>query len=176
MAFAYSHNTHTLLSFLFADKIFTSASSQVHSNANLQTGSEKKKTSHLITTSSTQSTVINGDKSVKAVDSNPNFSVPKPAFAGSKSPQMEKDSADGAQLSAGTKSAPRLPPKPSKYIVSNIVIFILRLMFWPSIVVRLRQKECIYLYFQLRNNALSSFRIQPLMTMNFLSQRARLCP
>ena len=102
-----------MLSFYFADKIFSSASAQVNSKANLQTGLEKKKSSHLITASSNQPTIINGDKSAKAIEANPNFLVPKPAFGGSKSPQMEKNSTDGAQLTAGTKSAPRLPPKPS---------------------------------------------------------------
>ena len=40
--------------------------------------------------------------------------MPKPTFGSSKSPKMEKNNVDGAQVAAGTKNAPRLPPKPSK--------------------------------------------------------------
>jgi hypothetical protein len=83
----------------------------------LQTGIEKKKNSHLITSevrSSIQSTVTNGDKTAKPIDTKPNFLVPKPTFGSSKSPKMEKNNVDGAQVAAGTKNAPRLPPKPSE--------------------------------------------------------------
>ena len=115
MIFVWSTINEQCYHFNFTDKIFSSSSSaQVHSKANLQTGIEKKKNSHLITTSSTQSAFANGDKSTKTIEPKPNFLVPKPTFGSSKSPKMEKNNVGGAQVAAGTKNAPRLPPKPSK--------------------------------------------------------------
>ena len=114
MTFVWSNKHDQCYHFNFTDKIFSSSSAQVHSKANLQIGIEKKKNSHLITTSSNQPTVANGVKSTKTIDPKPNFLVPKPTFGSSKSPKMEKNNVDGVQLAPGTKNAPRLPPKPSK--------------------------------------------------------------
>ena len=118
-------NIHTITfcyHFDFTDKIFSSSSptaQQLHSKVNLQQEKiEKKKNSHLITTTSLQqSTISNGaDKSSKAgIDSKPNFLVPKPNFMSSKSPKMEKNNSENA-----LKNAPRLPPKPSKRTVVPI--------------------------------------------------------
>ena len=118
-------NIHTITicyHFDFTDKIFSSSSptaQQLHSKVNLQQEKiEKKKNSHLITTTSLQqSTISNGaDKSSKAgIDSKPNFLVPKPNFMSSKSPKMEKNNSENA-----LKNAPKLPPKPGKRTVTSI--------------------------------------------------------
>ena len=96
----------------------------------MKTGQETEKNSHLITAASNQSTVINGDKPSKARDSSPNVLGPKRNIGDSKSPKMEKNSTDVAQLNAGSKSAPRLPPKPSNTLtIDNNISFDLKYTF-----------------------------------------------
>ena len=69
----------------------------------------------LITGLTNQPTITNGDKTAKPADSTQDVLVSKTKLSSSKTSQMEKTGADvsESQFTGGTKSAPRLPPKPS---------------------------------------------------------------